>query len=88
MNFGYVEHPAISNFFLGPFEFEITRFHCISTIWIADADQIKNICEISKEIRLVDKCLENFLMLFLWADRVEKIKKYVIAELPACFHVP
>jgi hypothetical protein len=29
LNFGYVEHLDVSNFFLGPFEFEITRFHCI-----------------------------------------------------------
>jgi hypothetical protein len=30
INSGYLEHLDISNFFLGPFEFEITRFHCIS----------------------------------------------------------
>ena len=28
VNFGYLEPPDISNFFLGPIEFEITRFDC------------------------------------------------------------
>ena len=29
VNFGYLEPPDISNFFLGPIELEITRFDCI-----------------------------------------------------------
>ena len=34
VNFGYLEPPDISNFFLGPIEFEITRFDCIFNLWL------------------------------------------------------
>jgi hypothetical protein len=33
---------------------------------------ILNISEVSKEMRFVDKCVENFLMPFFWADCVRK----------------
>jgi hypothetical protein len=33
---------------------------------------IQNISEISKEMRLADKCLENSVMPFFWADCLKK----------------
>jgi hypothetical protein len=38
LKFGYLEHPGISNVFLGPFEFEITWFHCISIYSVTVVD--------------------------------------------------
>ena len=46
---------------------------------------IQNISEVSKEMRLAEKCLEKFLMPFFWADCGKKKMGEINAESPARF---